>query len=107
MTTNHRRRTANALQITGVCTMSIITSLSVVDQANPPTNLRVSGNIERAPIKPDPADPNFTGLLVEAWLAGLQRSIQASTVVDLAFNRPQHPLLFRVRNCERRASSSK
>ena len=46
------------------------------DQTNEPVpvSLRVSGSIQRAPIKPDPGDPIFATLLVEAWLAGLRRS---------------------------------
>ncbi len=53
--------------------------------ATPSMSLNVTGRIEQGPIQPDPTDPRFTALLVLAWLHGLQSSVQASTVVSLAF----------------------
>jgi hypothetical protein len=47
--------------------------------------LVVQGTVEQAPLKADPFNPTFTNLLVAAWLAGLQRSVAASTVIALDF----------------------
>ena len=67
------------LHMTGICGVTIpIPDAVTIDPAKPPVSVRVSGNIKRAPIKPDPSDPIFTALLVQAWLAGLQGSVQAS-----------------------------
>lgn len=51
-----------------------------------PFDLVVDGTIEQAPLAPDPNDPRFKNLLVAAWLEGLQQSVQASTLVALAFD---------------------
>ena len=60
----------------------------VPDPNNAPVSIEVSGTIQRGPIKPDLADPNFTGLLKLAWLAGLRESIQANTHVTLTVDTP-------------------
>jgi hypothetical protein len=55
------------------------------DTNKPPISFSVTGTIEQAPIKPDTTDPAFTNLLVQAWLSGLESAVQATTVVQLAF----------------------
>ena len=90
------------VRISGVGTMQIAGSMpkpkpslpsaataSSAETAQPlPVRLRVNGSLQPAPIKPDPLDPEFTTRLVEAWVSGLQSSVQASTVVNLTFNPP-------------------
>jgi hypothetical protein len=72
------------LTVTGKCGVTLIGG-DTSDPNKPPISFNVTGTIEQAPIKPDPTDPEFTNLLVLAWLSGLERSVQATTVVQLAF----------------------
>jgi hypothetical protein len=72
------------LTVSGKCGVTLVGG-DMSDTNKPPISFNVTGTIEQAPIKPDPTDPEFTNLLVLAWLSGLERSVQATTVVQLAF----------------------
>lgn len=71
------------LTICGNCLVTLVGG-DTSDPQNPPTSVQVTGSIEQSPIKPDTTDPQFNDLLVAAWMAGLQSSVAASTIVDLA-----------------------
>jgi hypothetical protein len=56
------------------------------DPNKPPMSFDVTGTIEQQPLKADATDPEFTNLVVLAWLHGLQNSVQATTAVQLALS---------------------
>lgn len=56
----------------------------IADVNTPPTSVIVTGTIEQMPVKADLTDPTFRSLLVSYWLAGLQSSVQATSVVQVA-----------------------
>jgi hypothetical protein len=72
------------LTISGNCLFTLIGG-DTSDPQNPPISFNVTGSIEQSPIKPDPTDPEFKDLLVNAWVEGLQSSISASTIIDITF----------------------
>lgn len=80
------------VQMTGLCAVNIGVPGTKPDPKNLPVMLKITGNLQPAPIKPSLADQNFTTLMVLAWLAGLQRSLQANTAVDISFFAPPSPL---------------
>lgn len=73
--------------ISGSCLFTLIGGDNSKPE-KPPISFDVRGFIEQSPLKPDPADPLFKNLLVIAWLAGLQSSVSASTVIEILIQNP-------------------